>query len=374
MPRSLPSPTECCFQPTLSSSTTSGQLFSGFFPVFQGICHGVGVATAAFGLTGQARLQRVNAFQVDLQAAGIDFLVTPLAEQPSGGSNGCTKGNTVSGFMAQNPSVMVAINANFTYCDKMQFSTSNDYGILGYLASPSSIICTPQSPGWSPTSSPLTAPDVQTAADAGAQALILQKNSDGSGYTASFQTMTANDSPGADDYIAVAGSAQPADGGKYAPTACVTDSSGNPMPLMLVSGGENCYQTLASSSPREKVAARTAIGVDPTGRYLLLLTVDGLESADINSGYPQYGAGFADLAEWMLTIGAYNALNLDGGGSAVTAMRTSVVDNQATPPLVLSGPDVLNIPYGNEDGNGRGTPGAQRPLGCFLGIIANSLA
>lgn len=59
---------------------------------------------------------------------------------------------------------------------------------------------------------------------------------------------------------------------------------------------------------------RTAIGADKKGETLYLVAVDGRQSA--LPGFTQ-----TELAEYMLKIGAYTALNLDGGGSTTMVAR-----------------------------------------------------
>ena len=80
------------------------------------------------------------------------------------------------------------------------------------------------------------------------------------------------------------------------------------------------------------------------------MTVDGRQP-----GYSE-GASTAETAEWMRKLGAYNALNLDGGGSTA---------------LVIEGPDgspmTLNRPCGLP-------PGTQRRVANHLGVFAQPLA
>jgi exopolysaccharide biosynthesis protein len=79
---------------------------------------------------------------------------------------------------------------------------------------------------------------------------------------------------------------------------------------LLINGKNN--GTMSNRNPR------SAVGVSRNGRYLILMTVDGRQP-----GYSE-GASTAETAEWMRKLGAYNALNLDGGGSTA---------------LVIEGPD-----------------------------------
>jgi exopolysaccharide biosynthesis protein len=79
------------------------------------------------------------------------------------------------------------------------------------------------------------------------------------------------------------------------------------------------------------------------------MTIDGRQP-----GYSE-GATTAETAEWMRKLGAYNALNLDGGGSTA---------------LVIEGPDgapaVLNRPCGPP-------VGVERRVANHLGVFAQRL-
>jgi hypothetical protein len=92
---------------------------------------------------------------------------------------------------------------------------------------------------------------------------------------------------------------------------------------------------------------RTLAGVDATGRYLLLLVVDGKQ--------PNYSEGVTleEAADLLVKHGARTAIQLDGGGSA-TLVREE-------------GPGRIrqaNVPI-----NFR-LPGWERPVGNHLGIYA----
>ena len=95
---------------------------------------------------------------------------------------------------------------------------------------------------------------------------------------------------------------------------------------------------------------RSAVGVSRTGRYLILMTVDGRQP-----GYSE-GVSTAETAEWMRKLGAHHALNLDGGGSAA---------------LVIEGPKglpvVLNRPSGPPVGK-------ERRVANHLGVFARRLS
>jgi len=69
-------------------------------------------------------------------------------------------------------------------------------------------------------------------------------------------------------------------------------------------------------------APRTAIGYTKSGN-LILVTVDGRQKGSC-------GATMAELAKIMSDLGAYNAMNLDGGSSTQMVYRGRVVNNPTT--------------------------------------------
>lgn len=58
----------------------------------------------------------------------------------------------------------------------------------------------------------------------------------------------------------------------------------------------------------DKRHPRTAIGVSADGRIAYVVAIDGRSSSSV-------GVTLAELADYMISIGAANAINLDGGGS-----------------------------------------------------------
>ena len=92
------------------------------------------------------------------------------------------------------------------------------------------------------------------------------------------------------------------------------------------------------------VAARTAIGLSQPGdngypQYLYLITVDGQDQSPVPPE-PYYGATYQDTADWLIAAGAWNALNLDGGGSTTMAKINGLL-----PPLQAS---LMNQPHDDE--------------------------
>lgn len=75
----------------------------------------------------------------------------------------------------------------------------------------------------------------------------------------------------------------------------------------IVSGGINI-------GPGSDLQPRTACGLSSDNRYLYMVVVDGRQS-----GWSD-GASWWDMGEWMLSFGAYNASQFDGGGSTCLAI------------------------------------------------------
>ena len=88
---------------------------------------------------------------------------------------------------------------------------------------------------------------------------------------------------------------------------------------------------------------RTAVGVNRNGRWLYLIVVDGRETSS--------GATFSQLADLLITYGAYSGMAFDGGGSS-----TMVIEGTDKLPRVLNTPVDDNI------------PGHERAVANHLGI------
>ncbi len=109
----------------------------------------------------------------------------------------------------------------------------------------------------------------------------------------------------------------------------------------IVSAGVN---SAGSSALSTELHPRTAAGVTASGK-LLLFVVDGR-----NNGH-SLGMSLSEVANLLIQYGAYNAINLDGGGSSTMVFR------DPTPRLV-------NVPVGS------GSPDTERAVGNNLGIFA----
>ena len=126
------------------------------------------------------------------------------------------------------------------------------------------------------------------------------------------------------------------------------------IPLYNTLGGEarllNNGNNVAPSA-NEVLHPRTAAGVSSDGKKLILLTVDGR-----NTGH-SLGVTRPELADLLKQYGAWNAINLDGGGSTTLVFSDPI-------------PRVINIP---SDTNA-GVPGVERTVGSNFAVFANTPA
>lgn len=195
------------------------------------------------------------ALRINLAAPGIGFYTTP----PGGSLN--TIGETTSQFL-DSSGTQVAINANF-------FSPC-----CNAAAEPKTVI------GLAVSDGTVVAPPTSAAGDSNV-ALLLSKANQAAIVTTTTSMNLAS------VYNAVAGSAQ------------------------IVQNGVN----IGAQSPNEgdppDPNPRTDAGISQNGQYLYLVTIDGRQT-----GY-SVGTTMSETADMMIAFGAYNALNLDGGGSTV---------------------------------------------------------
>jgi exopolysaccharide biosynthesis protein len=120
--------------------------------------------------------------------------------------------------------------------------------------------------------------------------------------------------------------------------------SGN---LMLVVQGKPVVSPGKGQPNADAPEPRTALGLDKSGRHLIIVVVDGRQP-----GYSQ-GATLEELAQICLDQGANFAMNMDGGGST-----TLVAEGRRGAPRTLNSPINHNI------------PGWERPVGNHLGVYA----
>lgn len=199
------------------------------------------------------------AIRVDLQAPGISVVGTPHTGSKA------TVSETVSQFAAER-GVQVAVNGGFfAPCCA---TTSEEKTIHGLQVTDGKVV-TQVSPE-----------DVQKGFDV---ALVVTKDNQ-----AAIRRM-APDADVSNIYTAASGNKWLVQNGELDPQS----------PMVVAMDG----------SKKPDTAPRTAVGVSKDGRYLYLLTIDGRVR--------EYSMGttYRETADVMLVLGAYNALNLDGGGS-----------------------------------------------------------
>ncbi|WP_458411831.1 S-layer homology domain-containing protein [Schinkia sp. CFF1] len=83
----------------------------------------------------------------------------------------------------------------------------------------------------------------------------------------------------------------------------------------LVKNGQVSISMDESQAFAKTLQPRTAIAMNQAGDKVFLLTVDGRQN-----GYSN-GATLREVANYLISLGAYNAINLDGGGSTAMAVR-----------------------------------------------------
>jgi exopolysaccharide biosynthesis protein len=249
---------------------------------FQGITHITRTETAPRNL-------HVHIVKVDLTAAGIHFKLTA-----PGGKLETVRQTTLE-FLKQEHA-QIAINGHFF----MPFpSPDTDVSLVGFAASEGKVYSAFEKPAQS-YAIVSDAPAVNI--DSSSHAAIVHRDpafDDGKHVIEKVSLGTA-----------IAGSAQiVTDGARTVPVYADESHPGG----LLTPGGPNNYSN--AKSWYEVLQARSAIGLSRDGRTLLLFTVD------VRGG--SAGMTVGEVADMLIREGAYNALNLDGGGSTTLAMEDS---------------------------------------------------
>ncbi len=97
----------------------------------------------------------------------------------------------------------------------------------------------------------------------------------------------------------------------------------------IVEAGKNIAllaDSIEGTAPRFSRARhpRTAIGISRDSATVYLIVVDGRQEASV-------GMTLEELANTMIALGAFEALNLDGGGSTTLVVRDSIVNVPSDP-------------------------------------------
>ncbi len=216
----------------------------------------------ATGETDTPRLQKVNAVRIDLRDPDIRLITTP----GNAWSPGDTTRQTGSAYMAET-GAQVAINGQY-----IDLATGYPYGDLWGLAMHEGQIVSP-------------AQDLHALIGVNPGTLLVTQDN----QARIEQTYPTTDLTGV--WTAVESWA-----------------------YLLVNG-------VNTGDPRVipgNVEPRSAVGLSQDGRYLILMTIDGRRP-----GYSEGATSFEE-SEWLKRFGAYNGINLDGGGS--THLWTSEYD------------------------------------------------
>lgn len=210
----------------------------------------------------------IHVVEIDLSAPGISFMMTPRAPGYPGpiinGSPGETVRQTTRQF-ANGVSAQIAINGAFYAAQTSGgVNWANNLGITASIGD-----------AYSPWESPFSA-DFDDALNIAQnnEALIVKM---AASIPTGFET-----NPPVTLYNTVTGSHR------------------------LVQNGANVAPTSCSLCP---LNPRTAVGLTSGNTKLLLMAVDGRQT-----GFSE-GVTLVELANYMLSHGATNAINLDGGGS-----------------------------------------------------------
>lgn len=114
----------------------------------------------------------------------------------------------------------------------------------------------------------------------------------------------------------------------------VTTKSTDPEQIELaVSGFAFCLKDGVVQKSGEDLHPRTGLGLSADGRWMLVLVVDGRR-------HSSQGATTAELGTWLREFGAYDAINMDGGGSSTLAWWNPAGSEEDKAEL-------LNRPVGN---------------------------
>lgn len=90
----------------------------------------------------------------------------------------------------------------------------------------------------------------------------------------------------------------------------------------LAVGGDQRLLTDGEPTDQDQVAAaRTAIGVTKDGTRLIVVSVEGRQG-------DAHGMTIAELTRFMIELGAWNAVNLDGGGSSTLVARPAGTEDR----------------------------------------------
>ncbi|MDR2756843.1 MAG: phosphodiester glycosidase family protein [Planctomycetaceae bacterium] len=233
----------------------------------------------------QPRLQQVFAVRIDTKTNGISFFSTPKIEEKSKPENQETVRQQTDEFLKEYR-LQVAINANFFSVPKGEkYSLPGTSNLQGLAVSEGSII-SPSNEQPSATFAVLKTGQVQ------------------------LKNYSVSDNDLYDIQTAVTGN------------------------TFILHNGKILPQT------NNDVHPRTLCGLTQDNRYVIFVVIDGRRQ-----DYSE-GATYTESAQWLCYFGAWNGLNLDGGGST-----TLVIRDETGKPVVQNRPSDKTLRYnGNNIG------------------------
>jgi hypothetical protein len=280
----------------LAHATTN---LTAWAPIFKGVDHATGTNTPGNG--GFPDLQVMHCIRVDLTDPDIQLFSSPRISGYAADDRE-TAGYTVKDFLTVHR-LQVAINANFFNPQEYYLPAGTPMDIVGLS------IC---------------------------QGVVVSAQEQASPSAAVMFT--------SDNRATIIHTNWPP-----APTAGVYTAVCGTYPL-LVKGVNIGYSYRTDPDFVHQLNPRTAFGLSEDGRYLYLLTIDGRQ--------PGYSVGAYDYetGAWLLLVGAYNGVNMDGGGST-----TLMIQNSTGNPVELNRSSAV------------ADSGHQRTVGSHFGLFAKPL-
>lgn len=246
------------FVACLSEAGASTVSVGDWTSLFRGVSETT--ATVSGVTAGVADSSVAYVVRIDLQAPGIGFTTTPLASGGAPGTTFETQAQTTSQFL-QSSGAQVAINANFFAPCGCSTTVSSQKWLEGLAISNGTLV----------------SPDDPDFVD-----LLLTKTNEASIVSGGTTDL-------ADVYNAVAGN------------------------VLLVDGGVNIAPTDSNAFNNDN--PRSVAGLSKNGQDLYLVAIDGRQP-----GYST-GASLVETADLLTELGAWTAVNLDGGGSTALAVE-----------------------------------------------------
>jgi len=241
-----------------------------------------------------AHVAKVNLLRIDLTAPGIGFKVSP----DNGPAAGETRTQTTLGFMKQEKA-QLAVNAHFFNLTNANAAVNTT--LTGFAATNGTVYSSfepaPLANALLPYALTANSPALNISATNSAQIL-------GPGAT------SATFAGGVLPYNAVSGSAQIITNGQKSLPQVVNAVTG---PGQILAKTVPPFSGAALGNwYTDQIAARTALGLSADSKTLFIFTVDAANGSN--------GMTVSEEANYLLSQGVYNLLNMDGGGSTTLTM------------------------------------------------------